>query len=106
MTELGNCVALSSDGGGRVVLWVDRLLVSRPAQDALRADPSDITTTAVLVVGGLALRRAAPVACACIVAIGVDATSGRLTGIDVVAFAIASFSMADSRTRNCHGGAR
>ena len=61
-----------------------------------RGDPGDYVATAALVVLPLALRRFVPTFVALVAAAGIIATAGRLEAVDLVAFAVVSFSMADT----------
>jgi signal transduction histidine kinase len=61
-----------------------------------RGDPGDYVATAALVVLPLALRRFVPTFVALVAAAGIIATAGRLEAVDLAAFAVVSFSMADT----------
>jgi signal transduction histidine kinase len=74
------------------------LLVAGQAVDVVRVSPSESLVTAIGVIGPLALRRLAPTAAALLVGIGIIATSGVLLPVDVAAFAVASFAVADAAT--------
>jgi signal transduction histidine kinase len=72
------------------------LLVGAYAAGSFRAEADDVAATALLVLGGLAPRRVVPPIALVLVAWGVLATNGRFTAVDLGAFAIATYSMADS----------
>jgi len=72
------------------------LLVAGQAVDVVRVSPSEALLTALSVIGPLALRRLAPTAAALLVGIGIIATRGVLLPVDVAAFAVASFAVADA----------
>jgi signal transduction histidine kinase len=83
---------------GVVALAAGVLLVAGQALDVVKVSPSEALSTAVAVIGPLALRRLAPTAAAVLVGAGIVATRGVLLPVDVAAFAIASFSVADAAT--------
>jgi signal transduction histidine kinase len=71
-------------------------LVAAQVLGLVRIESGDAAATALLVIGPLGLRRTAPVLATLGVALGVIATGGQLTAVDLAAFALAAFSMADS----------
>ena len=88
---LNSAVALDAAAAALCAVVLMLALVAGVA----RGDPSDYATTALLVVLPLAVRRAVPTIVALVVAGGIVATSGRIEAVDLAAFAVLSFSMAD-----------
>ena len=70
-------------------------LVLLPVARVVRGDAADYVVTAALVIMPLAIRRVVPTLAALAIAAGIIATAGRLEAIDLAAFAVVSFSMAD-----------
>lgn len=83
---------------GLAALVAGGLLVAGQGFEVVRVSPSEALLTALGVIAPLALRRLAPTAAALLVGIGIIATRGVLLPVDVAAFAIASFFVADAAT--------
>lgn len=82
------------------------LLVAGQALDAVRLGPNEALVTALVVVAPLALRRLVPTVSAVLIGVGIVATRGVVPLVDVVAFAIASFSIAYGATSRWRSFAR